>query len=41
MAESLLVEGEVISWPVPGLPLPEELAADLCAQVRVRPWEVV
>ena len=26
---------EVISWLVPGLPLLEELATDLCAQMRV------
>ena len=34
-------EREVIPWFVPDLPLLEELAADLRAEVRVGPGEVV
>ena len=41
MAESLVRRGgEAISWLAPGLPLLEELAADLRAKVGVGPWKV-
>ena len=34
-------EREVVPWFVPDLPLPEELATDLRAEVRVGPRKVV